>query len=584
MSQYTYDPNVAKQQQALNQQGAGLKVDGFLGPLTQAAISRYGSGNTQGQQQAAFGSQPTSTSSPTGSQLGSLQPNSGLGGNNGTTQTPAPNPTGTVSGSLPTTPPSSSNSYNNPYLAQVQSLSQLSPGEVSAQQQLNDLQTSYKQGTTQNNGVLAPMSAISGDQQLIDQSYNTNQQTLQNKLALAQQQRQSALNAAQAGLEYTKPTSLSYGASLVNPATGATVNGGIFGGGNTQTTNPSTGINPGTGLPTGASTSDILGYLSSNGIDPSRYDMPGLINAIQNGATAQDIISGRAGAASTKAGAVANATVKSQKQFNPISGQAEYFTPTVGNGNSGVSSNNLGGFSSSQAVKTFQTANGLTPDGIVGPKTLAAMQKAGIPTPGSDVLQNQVNQVSSPDQLPTPKTYAQKSFQQDFTSGGLADTINAQNTAIGHLTAAFDLSKQMENWALQPGNVGKNFLASAVGKAAVDNYNLAHTLSSSELSKAYGNDTGGERSLTAALGSSNSSPEQLKGFVQTSAALLSSKILSNVQQYKTAYGQSSPINLNWFISPQNQQALAQVGIIMKTAGNDVGAYQVQPDGSAKKIQ
>ena len=43
MAKYTYDANVAKQQADLNKKGAGLKVDGFLGPLTQSAITKYAS-------------------------------------------------------------------------------------------------------------------------------------------------------------------------------------------------------------------------------------------------------------------------------------------------------------------------------------------------------------------------------------------------------------------------------------------------------------------------------------------------------------------------------------------------------------
>lgn len=38
---YTYSKQVADQQAALNKQGANLKVDGFLGPLTKSAISKY---------------------------------------------------------------------------------------------------------------------------------------------------------------------------------------------------------------------------------------------------------------------------------------------------------------------------------------------------------------------------------------------------------------------------------------------------------------------------------------------------------------------------------------------------------------
>jgi len=46
MATYTYSSAVAKQQADLNKQGAGLKVDGLLGPLTKAAISKYSTPTT----------------------------------------------------------------------------------------------------------------------------------------------------------------------------------------------------------------------------------------------------------------------------------------------------------------------------------------------------------------------------------------------------------------------------------------------------------------------------------------------------------------------------------------------------------
>lgn len=346
----------------------------------------------QGAQTSAIGGQLNSIQQPasgnssiagSSNNPGSYTSQGGAVINNGTITTPAPNSSGVNTSTNPTTDTSGGASTSNPYLAQVQSLSQLSPAEVTAQQQLNNLQSSYRAGTTENQGTLAPLSAISGDQSLIDQKYNNNAQTLQNQLALAQQQRQASLSAAQAGLDYTKPTSLAYGASLVNPATGATVNGGIFGGGSTGTTGSSThsGINPATGLQPGANNTDILGYLSSNGVDPSRYDMPGLINAIQNGATAQDIISGRAGAA----GAKAQATVQSQLKWNPASNSFQSFTPTIGNDQSSSSSviGSNGIFSNTNEVKQFQAQHGLTVDGIVGPQTRAALQASGVQVPGS---------------------------------------------------------------------------------------------------------------------------------------------------------------------------------------------------------
>lgn len=476
----------------------------------------------------------------------------------------------------------------NPYLNQVQALSQLSPAEVDAQTQLNILQSNATQGQFNVSQQPIAQGFISGQQSAMQTQANIAQQPLQLKLALAQAQRQAALDAAKTGLSATMPTNLPYGASLVNPITGATVNGGIFGSGATGTSG-AVGINPATGLQTGASTTDILGYLSKSGINPTRYDMPGLINAVQNGATAQDIISGKVNVAAQTSAGTSGAAYK----LNPLTGQYEQPNPSKSNPISTPAL--LGGFANVQAVKAFQTAHGLVADGIVGPKTRAAMSATGMTVPpnsssnsssgGSSAGSASGGQTSSntPATLPTPTTYAQKAFATDFTSGGLSDKINAQNTAVGHLTAAYDLAQKMQNWSLQPGNAGKNWLATTEGKAAVDNYKLAHQFSSSEADAAYGIGSAGERDVTSALGSANSSPEQLKGFVQTSGALLSSKILSNIQQYKTAYGANAPINLDWFIAPQNRAQLSQIGIQIHQDGNSVGAYQQQADGSYKQI-
>lgn len=43
-----YDPSVAALQQQLNAMGAGLVVDGIMGPKTQAAMAKYGAGGTGG--------------------------------------------------------------------------------------------------------------------------------------------------------------------------------------------------------------------------------------------------------------------------------------------------------------------------------------------------------------------------------------------------------------------------------------------------------------------------------------------------------------------------------------------------------
>lgn len=551
-------------------------------------------------------------------------PQSNLAGLQGNINSSVPNPNG--SGNLPTinpnqdttppvqqpssTPPinpSTNTPQNTPtpnaadqYLQSY--LKTLTPTETELgyQGQLNDLQNQQKMlslGETQkelsyNNAPVdleyatGQKAALRNQYAIQDQTNQVQQQTIQSKLALEQSKRQGAMDVTKATADYYKPFQVSYGGSVYNPSTKSL----------TATNNPTDNPLISQAIQNGQLTPDMI----------TRYGAGAILQTLQENPTF-NFVTGQA----SKQGQISAATTGAQYTYNPITGLSEQKNPTAANNPPvlGTPSSSGGAYQAGQLTKLLQsqgkTADTATLQSLwqqIGGQGAYANDTAhnsqiysalngGGASSGQSPNQTPLPQNQAPSNFPAPDaskgkaTYqAQEAFYKDFTSGGLADKINAQNTAVGHLIAAFDLSKQMENWSLQPGNAGKNYLATKEGKAAVDNYNLAHTLSSSELSKAYGNDTGGERSLTAAIGSSNSSPEQLKGFVQTSAELLSSKILSNVQQYKTAYGQDKPLNLNWFISPQNVKALAGVGIIIKQAGNDVGAYKVQPDGSAIKIQ
>lgn len=64
---YKYDPAVAAQQAELNKKGANLKVDGLLGPLTQAAVTKYGA-------PAATSLPPLNTSQPSGNDQATTLP------------------------------------------------------------------------------------------------------------------------------------------------------------------------------------------------------------------------------------------------------------------------------------------------------------------------------------------------------------------------------------------------------------------------------------------------------------------------------------------------------------------------------
>ena len=445
-------------------------------------------------------------------------------------------------------------------------------------------------------GFISGQQAAIAKQSALDRTGITNdQQTLQQRLATAQARQQSAIDVAKSIADYSKPTSVALGSSLVNPITGATISSGALGSGQ------GTGISPQTGLPQTASGADILGYLVQNGVPITRYNTLALVTAVQNGATAQDIISGKVNVASQTAAGTSGSSYK----LNPLTGQYIQPNPSTSSPVLGTPSSGSGAYQAGQLTKLLQS-QGQVPQGQAAPdsllKSLWAKYGDGSTyqnnTADNSKIYNAINggqsassassvggnTASAPNDLPTPTNYAQKAYSIDFTSGGLSDRINAQNTAVGHLSLALQIGQDLQNFQLQPANAGKNFWESATGKADLNNYNQVHVLSADELSAAYGADTGSERTLNAAIGGANSSPQQIRDYAKTASQALTSKILSNIQQYKTAYGQNAPLNLAWFINPGNQNNLKQLGIVFQQNGNEVGAYQMQPDGSGKLIQ
>lgn len=202
-------PSVQARQGIAGQAG----IQNYSGTANQNnALLAYlqGQGN---QGQATFPVAPTTPQIPSSSPAdSSLPPVNSIP----PSTTPPPNPT---------TPPQSS----NPYLNQVQALSQMSPAETNAQQQLNQLQQNATQGQFNVSQQPIAQGFISGQQAAMQTQANIAQQPLQNQLALAQQQRQMALDAAKTGLTYSqwqaemsKPVFGGYGTSgyQLNPQTG----------------------------------------------------------------------------------------------------------------------------------------------------------------------------------------------------------------------------------------------------------------------------------------------------------------------------------------------------------------------------
>lgn len=215
---------------------------------------------------------------------------------------------------------------------------------------------------------------------------------LQQQLSRAQALRQSSMDVTKALLEANKPVSLAYGAQLTNPLTGATVNPGLFGG-----STGGSGVNPVTGLNPTATSADILGYLAQNGVQTTRYNIAGLVNAVQNGATAQDIISGKVNVASQTAAGTSGATYKQGAiPGTYVQPNASGINTSLGSTGSGTTLASGASGTTVQALQQFLVSKGYmtqaqmnTGPGTYGPATtaaVAAFQKAaGVDTSGGGV-------------------------------------------------------------------------------------------------------------------------------------------------------------------------------------------------------
>lgn len=323
------------------------------------------------------------------------------------TQTATPvTGTSNTGGTVTTNPPQSS----NPYLNQVQALSQLSPAEVDAQTQLNTLNSNATQGQFNVSQQPIAQGFISGQQAAMQTQANIAQQPLQQKLALAQAQRQAALDSAKTALQYQSPVSLGVGTNLVNPLTGDTVAEGQSYAAKQGVANvlslskayPDAGI-----LPT--DTPDIAAQKASSAA--SFIAKFGKQSAQWNPNTGQfDIIStSKLGTTTPGSGFTGNpngnGTTPTSSGSSPL-----LSTPTsTATGTNqikqvqqalGITADGINGPQTKAAVQAFQTAHGLTPDGIVGPKTLAALNMAGTnksstpPTVNSTVAATSSNPLS----------------------------------------------------------------------------------------------------------------------------------------------------------------------------------------------
>lgn len=279
------------------------------------------------------------TAGPTGS---------GTGAGSGLPAAPVVPPTPTTP-AAPTTPQSYSGAVNA-----YETASALTPQEVSDQQKLTALQNAEFANSSAEYSLPQSAEFKNADETALSNQNAVQEKSLSDQIANEEAVRQAKMTSAETVAELEKPESLTYGATYVDPTTGQTINGGVFGSGATGAAGAAN-INPATGLSPTASNSDIMGYLAQNGVDVTRYDAPGLLNAIENGATAQDIISGKANVAAN----IKNAGLVNTAVTQTTSGTAT--TNTLANP-LGTGGTNFGTANGSSAPTT-NLGTGSTPNG-----------------------------------------------------------------------------------------------------------------------------------------------------------------------------------------------------------------------------
>ena len=164
-------------------------------------------------------------------------------------------------------------------------------------------------------------------------------------------------------------------------------------------------------------------------------------------------------------------------------------------------------------------------------------------------------------QLDAANAATRVATRKDFTSGMSARNLTALNTAVGHLATLRKLSTELNNSSFPKVNAFVNYLQSEqLGDPRVRKYKTAAMAFAGELAKVFKGT--GAPSLTElkdweAQLDENMSPEQFKGFVETAADLLGSRINAVGDTYNRGLSTSAdPITL---LSPHAQELYTALG-------------------------
>jgi len=170
--------------------------------------------------------------------------------------------------------------------------------------------------------------------------------------------------------------------------------------------------------------------------------------------------------------------------------------------------------------------------------------------------------------------------RKDFTSGVSARNITGLNTAIGHLKSLQSYAKAMNNFSSPDLNrLVNGFEENRLGDPRYNNFRTTVQAFATELAKVF-KGTGApslseiddwKKSADTAM-----SPEQLKGFVDTAAELLQSRIDAVGDAYTRGMGKSAdPMT---FLNPKARQAFEVIRAGQPAEGKTTGVLDAPVNG------
>lgn len=173
---------------------------------------------------------------------------------------------------------------------------------------------------------------------------------------------------------------------------------------------------------------------------------------------------------------------------------------------------------------------------------------------------------------------SRQALRTNFESGKYSQNINSLNTAVGHLADIPTNFDKLGNGFLTPGNAIKNTIGGWFGFGAPTSAKTNINAAAGELASTF-RSGGATEAAISDLGNidANSSPSQMKNYVQTSVNLLASRLNALQETYASGMGKAPASS---FLSPTASTALSN----LKNQGYDVnvkGVYFTDPTAYVK---